>query len=407
MLSRRIPNGCSRVLAQRNAGRVADVCALIASEQADALVCYLGELLAALDANAPDRADALLPDLDRSQLGLRRQIASYMSRRSASRADTRDMATLGELLDDPDEQVRLAAMDALIHASGNDAQVLELALGARIGHSTELGARMSLVLCHSSVKLGAEQLTRALHQIRDVEELEYASVELLRLAGQQLPEAVCDMLLARIDASNDDGLREVIPWHPFAGDVLAGANDDLYMQFLRRVRDHALGHREAGHMLSRLYWHLNRDADLSLLVLHEWLTSDDANKVRTAGALLGGVRHGDHHHVADGDDPDPGELLRRPWYAVDVLHRVAHADAQVRAAATEALRDAMIDYEIHRTYGQPDERHVCALTIATTMVDALPRHAPARRLYVELVEHMTDQLEEERLEDAEFEHRLR
>ena len=161
------------------------------------------------------------------------------------------------------------------------------------------------------------------------------------------------------------------------------------------------------HMLSRLYWHLNRDANLSLLVLHEWLTSDDADEVRTAGALLAGVRHGDRHHVADGEEPDPGELLRRPWYAVDVLHRVAHADAQIRTAATEALRDAMIDHEIHRTYGEPDARHVCVLAIATTMVGALPGHAPARRLYAELAEHMTGRLEEERLDDAEFEHRLR
>jgi hypothetical protein len=89
------------------------------------------------------------------------------------------------------------------------------------------------------------------------------------------------------------------------------------------------------------------------------------------------------------------------------VQRATHADAEARAAAADALRDAMLDHDIHRSYGEPDKRHVCVLAIAKTMVDALPGHAPARRLYADLLDHMTGQLQEERLDDAEFEHRLR
>lgn len=49
----------------------------------------------------------------------------------------------------------------------------------------------------------------------------------------------------------------------------------------------------------------------------------------------------------------------------------------------------------------------CVLAIARTTVGALPGQAPARTLYAGLAEHMTGRLDEERLDDAELEHRLR
>jgi hypothetical protein len=160
------------------------------------------------------------------------------------------------------------------------------------------------------------------------------------------------------------------------------------------------------HHVPRLFRHLNRDIDLSLGVLHEWLVCGDPARVSAASHVLTGIAPGRRSSARD-EDEGWKELLARPWFVVDVLERTRSDPPDVRDRARAGLEAVLFSREISRTMGEPDERTVLTKQTAETMLGLLPAGAPARSFFGDLARHCTEALEEERLDDEEFPHRLR
>jgi hypothetical protein len=279
--------------------------------------------------------------------------------------------------------------------------------------STPAGnAKVAALVAHTlnatGLKLDEAQRGRALTHLRCVDWLEWSTVKLLHAIGSQDPEAVLELLLDRVDAARSRSSFDAVPWEPFDFDVLAGADDERYVEMLQRVRERQLDDDSMTRMVNpSLFWHLDRNVDLSLRTLHEWLTCDDLGKITAASELITGIApgHFSRHH----GDADEGwsELLARPWLIVDVLEHVRERSPETQAAARAGFARILLSSDVNRTLGEPDERSRRSHEEASRLMKILPRDAAARAFFADVVEHTSRAMEDERLDGEEHPHRLR
>jgi hypothetical protein len=369
---------------------------------------YLDTCLLALGRAAPDRLAAILDRLDAGAVTVRRGLAGYLSDLDWNDGDrSSEFLLLSRLVIDEDRAVRSSAMHAVLRSRTADPRrAADVALNARLDRDGKFAALMSLTLSEPGCRLDAVQVKRALSKLLEVDELEHATVQFLALVGERDPQAVLDLLIARLGRNPGRAAYEAVPWHRFDADLLAAADADAYAESLRRVRRAALSEDSAvRYNAPRLFWHLDRDVDLSLCVLHEWLISGDHAKVSAAAQLLEGIVPGRSRR----QDEDEGwrELLDRPWFVIDVLGRCIDEPTEIREAIWAGFRRVLFSNEINRTIGEPDERTDLTCQLAERMAAALPAGAAARAFFEELGHYSRASLEAERVEDDEFPHRLR
>ena len=373
------------------------------------LAHHLDILLSALHRASPGLVAPRLRRLDPESLPTRRALASSLGGLDWTQGSREhELAMLQKLVKDDDLQVRHTAMRAVLFArSAHRDRTTELALSADLGRSGALAGLMCQALGDSDRALDPDQLERALDKLRDIDTLEYGTVEFLAQVGEHDPSAVLAVLIDRLARSRGRTRYEPVPWHPFRREVLAGADDDAYLDLLRRVREEALASDAmVRHEVPRLFWHLDRDTDLSLQVLHEWLTCGDVAKVAAAAHLLSGIAPGRRSHQRDELDGWQ-ELLARPWFVIDVLEQTASKSIAIRDAARAGLADVLFSDDVHRTLGEPGKRSLCSHESATRLLSWLPVQVAARSFFTELAERSKRVLERERIDDEEYPHRLR
>jgi hypothetical protein len=369
---------------------------------------YLDTLLSAVGRFAPERLAGVLAASEDAPLSVRRGIAGYFQGLEWNEGPCKEEgALLARLLEDDDAVVRHSAMRALLQLRHADVdRAIQLALSADVGTDSDLAALMCLTLSQPSASLDNGQLERALSKLRDVDELKHPVVEFIAKVGEHDPSSVIAFFLDRLHRSRGRRGYEPVPWHPFDHDVLAGADEDMYLELLRRVREESLSTDGlVRSRVPRLFWHLNRDTDLSLLVLHEWLICDETPKVKAAGKMLSEIAPSCRSRVRD-EEAGWAELLGRPWFIVDVLQHAVTRPVEAATAARTSFAEVLLTQDVTRTMGQADERQLRSRDAAESLVTLLPREAVARTFFAELAKHATQMLAKERMDDEEFPHRV-
>lgn len=366
------------------------------------LARFVGALLGPLRRLLRSELEALLDSLDGNQdVRLRRMLALYLGTGTwYADPSSADVDRMRRLLVDEDQTIRSIVVHALPPLSTVDpALACELALAA----DTSDGVHARLVdhvLSSASDDLGGAQLETRMQALTREPRLAWSSWQLLAKTGETRPQRVLDLLLARA-RSDDSGMRPVFD-APRAADVLSGFDDDAYSDALRAVREQAreVKGRPRSHT-GKLYWALDRNEDLSLAVLGEWLTADDMELVHVAAHLLDALPLS---HVVPGKDHDGGwHLLLSHIDVVNAwLKSASRNGSEHRDLVYDALMVVMTSGMTGRGIGTPAERYITSRKVAREAAARLPAGSTERRFWTAAAAHADREIAEDVLEDEEF-----
>lgn len=373
------------------------------------LAANLHTLLTGLrGSSAENLADALrvLRQGDRDE---RRQLAAFLAGGSwFEDAQPEELDLLRGLLRDDDEAVRANALLAVLrYGQVERGRSVELALSAELGDSADLADLFSQTLCEGHSPLTEEQISVTLNKLSRVRALDWSAGQLLVRLGEDVPARVVEFLVHR--ARTDDGSEfEPLPFDRIEGDLLSGAPDDEYLRLLRSVRQAAYDTEDGlvRHHLGNVFWQLDRDLDLCLLVLHEWLATDEDEHVSAAASLLWGMSFGRTHPRNEIEDAWLA-LLHRRWFIVDLIQRAAQVGGRVQERVEEVLRAVLTGGTFGRSLGGIDPRWQQTQRDANAMTAVLPQGTAPQRFYAWLAAYAERRLEADRLEDEEYGEELR
>jgi urease gamma subunit len=224
---------------------------------------WLGPLVAAIRLRDPELArDICLRALDGGDAILAEGVArSYWSAAWVADRTDRDIEILERVLHTDKPWTRAIALHGVAALAEDDScAAAALAAEVMVGDSTsiaealcgafdpEMGISTDVV---SDAQL--ESILRQLVEVKSIEE--HVIVSFLNYAGGRVPEAVVELLLTRIDrcAATEDHSYQPLPYEPFAGDLVSGAEEEELARLIRRVRDVKLGEKAETFWLARLF----------------------------------------------------------------------------------------------------------------------------------------------------------
>jgi hypothetical protein len=394
-------------MATRNPRRGLAIAAWLIEHPDQPLARFAGAVLSPLRTSLPEELETLLRRLDGGDLSLRRQLAGYLQGGSwFEDPSISDVRRLRRLLRDEDIDVRNTAIHTLLPLTRvNLSLAVELALEA----DTSLPQHADLidhVLSEGLSSLDADQLDARLRALECEPQLSWSSWQLLLGVGRTHPEKTLDALIAQAH-SDTPGMRPISEARD-SGDVLEGFDDTQYMDALRAVRQAMLTTDQGSvrRRLGELFWALDRDDEMWLEVLGEWLTLPDLAMVRAAARLLDPLPLA---QFPDDPDQDRGHQLLlnhavqlSRWLDAASLNGEKHA-----AIVNETLMMALTGGIFGRTLGESDQHHLTRRELAQTAADARPAGSPSRAFWLDLVRRSEQSISEAKLEDEEFpeEHR--
>jgi len=364
----------------------------------------LHTLLTGLRRAIPEALTTALRALEQGDVAERRQLAGYLADGSwFEDATSQELDLLRRLLRDADVPVRANGLLAVLRYGRVDrSEAIELALGADLGTHAQLADYFSQTFRDEHAELSEAQARLALEKLAPIEALNWSATQLLVRLGEDAPAGVIEFLVERALRGRDPGF-EPVPYDGFEGDLLSGADDGEYMRLLRRVRQAARDTDDAlvRHHFGSVFWQLDRDVDACLLVLHEWLSTDDDDQVAAASALLWQMPFG---RVRGGEEREEAwvVLLRRPWFVVDLVQRAAEHGGRVQERVDEVLRAVLSAGTYGRSMGGIDPRWKGTFDRASVVARILPQGTPAQQFFASLETYAKRQLEEDELEDEEY-----
>jgi hypothetical protein len=205
-------------------------------------------------------------------------------------------ALIRRLLADPEPGVRSTAVRALRRiAASRPRDAIDLARGVEAGASPRIVTELCRLADPHWEGCGEaftdEDVDAFLERVEKLDDLGHEVTPFLKFACEQVPRAVVEMLLRRVERQERDGYRSDYRPVPFDAlhDTFAGlAGTERNHELLCRVRDYSLG--KGGLALASLA-DLYRDVSLQygptgVEVLAEWLLGGDRGQMGTAAALL-------------------------------------------------------------------------------------------------------------------------
>jgi hypothetical protein len=314
-------------------------------------------------------------------------VASYIADRASTDFTQQETELMQNLLTDPAPHVvQIALIGVMRLATASPQQARELVLIARVDDQSESAERLCACVTHSEVSLSRGDRSAILSKIESVPDLDYHVRAFLVETSKTDAELSIDFLLKRISQPRQDDFRAV-PFDNFEGSLLASGDDGTHL--LRKVRDRlatATGIQELE--VVRLFWKLNRDMSEHLLVMHEWLSSDDPDKVERASALLGKMPW--------------GSLLGRPMFVSDVLERGAKFGGTALENVKSGLASAATQGDHSRTMGKPAPRDLTTVEEATEAMEHFPPASLGHLFFKHMRDTAEDRIRESRLEDEEI-----
>lgn len=369
----------------------------------------LHTLLIGLRRATPEELTAALRLLEDGNVAARRQLAAYLAGGSwFDDATSQELDLLRRLLRDEDILVRANALLAVLRFGRVDrAQAIELALAADLGAHAQLADYFSQTLRDEHAELSEEQMTRALEKLAPIEALDWSAGQLLVRLGEDAPARIVEFLVERARRGREPDF-EPVPHDGIQGDLLSGADEGGYLRLLRRVRQatHDTDDAVVRHHLGSVFWQLDRDVDMCLLVLHEWLSTDTDDQVAAAAALLWQMPFGRSRGGEEREDAWVA-LLRRPWFVVDLVQRAVEHGGRVQERVDEVLRAVLSAGTYGRSMGGIDPRWRRTHDDASAVARMLPQGTPAQQFFASLEAYAKRQLEDDELEDEEYGEELR
>ncbi len=366
------------------------------------LARFAGAVLSPLRTSLPEDLETLLQRHDGGDASLRRQLAGYLETGtwfvdpSAS-----DVQRLRRLLRDEDIHIRNSAIHTLLPLTKvNLPLAVELARDA----DTSLPQHADLidhVLSEGLPSLDLDQLDARLEALKGEPQLSWSSWQLLLGVGSTHPQKTLDVLIARAH-SETHGMRPISEARD-SGDVLAGFDDTQYMDAMRAVRQATLMTDQGSvrRRLGEVFWALDRDENMWLEALGEWLTLPDLAMVKAASRLLDPLPFA---QFPDDLDQDRGHQLLLDhaddlscWLDAASLNGEEHA-----AIVREALMMVLTGGISGRTLGESDQHQLSRRELAQTAADAQPAGSLSRAFWVDIARRSEQSISEAKLEDEEF-----
>jgi len=402
------PHSLLAFLADRSPARAAGLVRWMLGNPERPLAGGLHTLLTGFRRARPEESTATVQLLGHGDVAERRQLAAYFAGGAWFEDTTsQELDLLRVLLRDEDLLVRENTLLAVLRFGTVDrAQAIELALAADLATHKRLADYFSQTLRAEHAELREEQVTLALEKLAPIQALGWSASQLLVRLGEDAPARVVEFLIERAQRGREPDF-EPVPLDGIEGDVLSGADDEEYLGLLRRVRRAA---RESDdplvrHELGSVFWQLERDVDACLLVLHEWLSTEDDDQVATAAAVLWQMPYGRFRGGEEREDAWAA-LLRRPWFIVDLLQRAAEHGGRVQERVDEVLRAVLTAGTYGRSMGGIDPRWARTHDQASAIARMLPQGTP-QQFFASLESYAKRQLEEDKLEDEEYGEGLR
>jgi hypothetical protein len=389
-------------MATRNPRRGLAIATWLIEHPDQPLARFAGAVLSPLRTSLPEELETLLGRLDGGDLSLRRQLAGYLQGGTWSvDPSASDINRLRRLLRDEDIEIRNTAIHTLLPLTKvNLPLAVELALDA----DTSLSQHADLidhVLSEGLPSLEPDQLDARLQALECEPRLSWSSWQLLLGVGSTHPQKTLDVLIARAHADMH-GMRPISEARD-SGDVLAGFDDTQYMDALRAVRQATLTTDQGSvrRTLGEVFWALDRDENMWLEALGEWLTLPDLAMVKAAARLLDPLPFA---QFPDDQDQDRGHQLLLDhaddlscWLDAASLNGEEHA-----AIVREALMMVLTGGVFGRTLGESDQHHLTRRERAQTAADARPAGSLSRAFWMDLVRRFEQSISEAKLEDEEF-----
>ncbi len=398
------PHSLLAFLAERSPTRATGLVRWMLANPDRPLAGGLHILLTGLRRATPEESTAVLQELGRGGVAERRQLAAYFAGGAwFEDATSQELDLLRLLLRDEDIMVRANALLAVLRfGTVERARAIELALEADLGTHTKLADYFSQTLRDEHPDLSEEQVTLALDKLAPIDALDWSAGQLLVRLGEDAPDRVAEFLVGRAQRGREPDFHPV-PHDGIEGDVLSGADDEEYLGLLRRVRQAVRDTDDAlvRHHLGSVFWQLERDVGACLLVLHEWLSTDDDEQVAAAAALLWQMPY---WRFRGGEEKEDAwaVLLQRPWFIVDLIQRAAEHGGRVHERVDEVLRAVLTGGTFGRSMGGIDARWKRTHEEASTVGEMLARGTPAREFFASLEAYAKRRLEEDKLDDEEY-----
>jgi hypothetical protein len=291
-----------------------------------------------------------------------------------------DIAIVRRLLADPNQAIRVKALQALQHLAVTRASLaIELAMSVDPGDSAQVADELARLTVRS--QLGSltgfttDDFARMLIRFESVTSLGHWVCELLTSLAGTMPDAVLDCFLRRVATEERLTYRTTFNSLPdrglsILGNVFAAMNGhDCQTDFARRVRDQAVAaKRFSGASLARLFRAVSGNyGPRGMEVLREWIDSGNSAQVVAAIELLREAgptfvfehRHFVEHAMEKGDaqGDDCGDLVYSRLLQLSLYYgqcglvsEIFQQDLAIRDRATVACEAIQPGTRLYRLY---------------------------------------------------------
>lgn len=380
------------------ASRVAE---LIIAEPSCPLAQFFSPLLLGIREHNPARASSIaMEEIETKDETLCLRVAAALAWGGwAAELSNDEVGLVQKLLLHPSKSVRTEAISILGRfPPGKRDMAVSLALQVDVGDDEKLAAALCGVFdpkhgisCEEIEDNHLAAILAKLVNVRKLDQHIYCIDRFLGYCSTRIPDAVIDLLLARIRRAEEAGDEfQPFPYLGFSVGLKGITTTPNYANFLRKVRDSILGCRGAGlFWLPILFKDLSDNyCDTSLEVLSEWLESNEGQLIEASARLL---RQAPNEFVFAHRD-----FVVRAFEAAynTSLRSYRSLSAAFFSSATSGTRKG--------TPGEPMPQDVQLLNLATQACQALPKGSPAYRFYQSLAEYAEEAIRDEMARDEEL-----
>ena len=388
------------ILGNSDPESAAGLCDIIVDDQNGALALYLQPLLSNVRIWDAGRARAI------SQLALggvsnilRRGVASsFQSRGWADRATAQDIQNIRELLNHEDMGARLLAIGSLRYLGEARQRVaIELARDVEIGDSEVLASELFQLFYGGwglpFGELTTDDLNSLLSKLEDVRDIDDSSINTFLVKASALDaRAVVGLLLTRIKKEGNEGTGyRALPSLGFQNRLIGLTTSPDHESILREIRDASLERGWAvEHWIPQLFREVSSgfESPASLKVLHEWINSGSADRIKSAARLLEGA--------------SPAFVFKRVGFVSNLLERAHTASYDSYQSVSSSLAGGARSGTRSGTPGQPMLQDVAIRDQATAVASQFGVGSPAYRFYASLAEIVGASIRNDLLRDEEI-----
>ena len=271
--------------------------------------------------------------------------------------------------------IRKISVDSLNILALSEKRIgIDIALDVDIGDDTELADILCSIFDEKrGIPIGDltdEQLNFLVKKFELVKDIDrYHISEMLRNASVRIPHSIVHLFLNRIrfDRNYSENYRP-LPYLGFHENIfINSSNSIIYKDILKEIRSFALEYKN-NFWISILFKDISGNfSDMSLEVLNEWVSTDDANKIMSVGDLL---RHASSDFIFSHTD-FISNLLEHSYYAGNECYNyIKHI-----------LSNIAISGGSSRTPGEPSPKEVDTRDRASEALKQFDVGSPTYKFY--------------------------